>query len=87
MRTGRSVSVVPDSDLPEIAMSQNAVVNLGWTDIQLLHPVCIGYTIYAESVCAGKRKSSSRPSVGIITVILRGQNQDGTSSSRGLAPS
>ena len=37
--------------LSVIDMSQNAVANLGWTDIKLTHPVYIGDTLYAESVC------------------------------------
>jgi itaconyl-CoA hydratase len=58
-------------------MSQNAVANLGWTDIKLTHPVYIGDTLYAESVCTDKRESTSRPGMGIITMITRGLNQDG----------
>jgi acyl dehydratase len=63
--------------LSVIDMSQNAVANLGWTDIKLTHPVYIGDTIYAESVCTDKRESSSRPGMGIITMITRGLNQHG----------
>lgn len=63
--------------LSVIDMSQNAVANLGWTDIRLTHPVFIGDTIYAESVCTDKRESSSRPGMGIVTMITRGLNQDG----------
>jgi acyl dehydratase len=58
-------------------MSQNAVANLGWTDIKLTHPVYIGDTIYAESICLDKRESSSRPEMGIIRMKTRGLNQDG----------
>lgn len=54
-----------------------AVANLGWTDIKLTHPVYVGDTIYAESVCIDKRESSSRPEMGIITMKTRGLNQDG----------
>ena len=63
--------------LSVIDTSQNAVANLGWTDIRLTHPVYIGDTIYAESVCTDKRESASRPGMGIITMITRGLNQDG----------
>ena len=63
--------------LSVIDMSQNAVANLGWTDIKLTHPVYVGDTIYAESVCIDKRESSSRPEMGIITMKTRGLNQDG----------
>ena len=63
--------------LSVIDMSQNAVANLGWTDIKLTHPVYVGDTIYAESICIDKRESSSRPEMGIITMKTRGLNQDG----------
>ena len=60
-----------------IDMSQNAVANLGWTDIELTHPVYVGDTLYAESICTGLRESSSRPGMGIVTMRTRGLNQDG----------
>lgn len=63
--------------LSVIDMSQNAVANLGWTDIKLTHPVYVGDTIYSESICTDKRESSSRPGMGIITMKTRGLNQDG----------
>ena len=63
--------------LSVIDMSQNAVANLGWTDIKLTHPVYVGDTIYAESVCTGMRESSSRPGMGVITMKTRGLNQHG----------
>jgi itaconyl-CoA hydratase len=63
--------------LSVIDVSQNAVANLGWTDIKLTHPVYIGDTLYAESACRDARLSSSRPGMGIITVYTRGLNQDG----------
>jgi itaconyl-CoA hydratase len=58
-------------------MSQNAVANLGWTDIELTHPVYIGDTLYAESLCTAKRESGKRPGLGIISMFTRGLNQDG----------
>ena len=58
-------------------MSQNAVANLGWTDIKLTHPVYVGDTLYAESICLGRRESASKPDMGIITMFTRGLNQDG----------
>ena len=75
VNSGLTVALV--LGLSVIDMSQNAVANLGWTDIKLTHPVYIGDTIYAESVCLDKRLSSSRPGMGIITMITRGLNQDG----------
>lgn len=58
-------------------MSQNAVSNLGWTDIKLTHPMYEGDTLYAESICTDARESASRPNVGIISMKTRGLNQDG----------
>lgn len=57
--------------------SQNAIANLGWTDIRLPHPVFVGDTLYAESRVLEKRESGSRPYAGIVGVQSRGLNQDG----------
>ncbi len=75
VNSGLTVALV--LGLSVIDMSQNAVANLGWTDIKLTHPVYIGDTLYAESLCLDKRESSSRPEMGIITMKTRGLNQDG----------
>ena len=75
VNSGLTVALV--LGLSVIDMSQNAVANLGWTDIKLTHPVYIGDTIYAESVCTEMRDSSSRPNMGLITMFTRGLNQDG----------
>jgi itaconyl-CoA hydratase len=56
VNSGLTVALV--LGLSVIDMSQNAVANLGWTDTRLTHPVYIGDTIYAESVCTGKRRST-----------------------------
>lgn len=58
-------------------ISQNAMANLGWKDIQLPNPVFVGDTLYAESIVLEVRESKSRPQVGIVTVRSRGLNQDG----------
>jgi itaconyl-CoA hydratase len=58
-------------------VSQKAIANLGWTDIKLTHPVYVGDTLYAESICLDTRESSSRPEMGIIRMKTRGLNQDG----------
>lgn len=63
--TGLSVSDV----------SQNAVANLAWTDIQLPAPVFAGDTLYAESEVLEVRPSRSRPAQGIVRVRTRGFNQ------------
>jgi acyl dehydratase len=57
--------------------SQNAMANLGWTDIMLPHPVFVGDTLYAESRVLEKRESASRPYAGIVGVQSRGLNQEG----------
>ena len=59
-------------------VSQNAVANLGWTDIVMPAPVFNGDTLYAESKVLDKRESKSRPAQGIVTVATRAWKQDGT---------
>ena len=59
-------------------VSQNAIANLGWTDITMPAPVFNGDTLYAESTVLEKRESKSRPRQGIVTVATRGWKQDGT---------
>jgi len=59
-------------------VSQNAVANLGWTDIVMPAPVFNGDTLYAESKVMEKRESKSRPKQGIVTVATRAWKQDGT---------
>ncbi|MEO3783805.1 MaoC family dehydratase [Actinocorallia sp. B10E7] len=63
--------------LSVVDMSQNALLNLGWTDIKLTHPVFVGDTLYGESIVLETRESKSRPYAGIITMKTRGLNQDG----------
>ncbi|MGV1005361.1 MAG: MaoC family dehydratase [Candidatus Nanopelagicales bacterium] len=63
--------------LSVIDMSQNAVANLGWNNIKLSHPVYVGDTIYAESICTALRPSNSRPGFGIVSLGTRALNQDG----------
>lgn len=75
VNSGLTVALV--LGLSVIDMSQNAIANLGWTDIMLTHPVYVGDTIYAESICVDKRVSASRPFAGIITMNTRGVNQHG----------
>jgi itaconyl-CoA hydratase len=55
--------------------SENAVANLGWSDIELPRPVFVGDTIWAESDVLAARESGSRPSCGIVTIKTRGVNQ------------
>ena len=58
-------------------VSQKAVANLGWQDIQLSHPLFPGDTLYAESEVIEKRESRSRPEQGVVTIRTTGKNQDG----------
>ena len=57
--------------------SENAVANLGWTDIRLPKPVFVGDTLWAESEILELRPSASRPTVGIVSMRSRGVNQRG----------
>lgn len=75
VNSGLTVALV--LGLSVIDMSQNAVLNLAWTDIRLTHPVFVGDTIYAESIVASKRESGSRPYAGILGCRTRGLNQHG----------
>ncbi len=59
-------------------VSQRAIANLGWTDIEMPAPVFNGDTLYAESTVLGARESKSRPTQGIVTVATRAWKQDGT---------
>ena len=59
-------------------VSQNAVANLGWTDIVIPAPVFNGDTLYAESTVLDKRESKSRPGQGIVSVATRAWKQDGS---------
>ena len=58
-------------------VSQNAMANLGWESIELMHPLFVGDTVYAESLVLDLKGSNSRPYAGIVTVRTQGLNQDG----------
>lgn len=58
-------------------VSQKAIANLGWENINLTYPLFVGDTLYGESEVLEKRESKSRPNQGIVTVHTRGFNQDG----------
>jgi acyl dehydratase len=57
--------------------SENAVANLGWTDIRLPNPVFVGDTLWAESEILATRASRSKPDLGIVSIRSRGINQRG----------
>jgi itaconyl-CoA hydratase len=75
VNSGLSVAIVLGISVSD--MSQNAIANLGWTDISLTQPLFVGDTLYAESLVADVRASRSRPDAGILTCVTRGLNQDG----------
>ncbi|MFC5747238.1 MaoC family dehydratase [Actinomadura rugatobispora] len=75
VNSGFTIALVLGQTVSDI--SQNAVANLEMTDIRLTHPVFVGDTLYAESICTGVRESKSRPDVGIVSTYTRGLNQDG----------
>jgi len=58
-------------------LSEHVMANLQWNDVKLPSPVFVGDTIYASSEILGKRESSSRQDVGIVTARTTGVNQDG----------
>lgn len=58
------------------SMSFNAIANLGWDNVKIIHPVYVGDTLLAESEVIGKRESESRKNQGIVTIHTKGYNQD-----------
>lgn len=75
VNSGLSVAMVLGISVSDI--SQNAIANLGWTDIELRNPLFVGDTLYAESLITATRESSSRPEAGIVSCLTRGLNQHG----------
>ena len=53
------------------------VANLGFSEVSFPKPVLHGDTLYAETLIAAKRESSSRPGEGIVTFEHTGRNQHG----------
>ena len=53
------------------------VANLGFTEVAFPAPMFHGDTLYAETVCTGKRLSKSRPGQGIVELEHIGRNQHG----------
>jgi len=76
VNSGLTVAMVLGLSVSDI--SQNAIANLGWTDIELVHPVHVGDTLYADSIVTELRRSTSRPCAGIVGCFTRGLNQHGT---------
>ncbi len=57
-----TLSIVAGMSVADV--SQQAVANLGWTDIRLLAPVFVGDTIYAESEVLATREFAIAPQSG-----------------------
>src|SRR5699024_8717383 len=76
VNSGLSLAIVLGMTVPEV--SGKAVANLGWKNIDLVAPVFVGDTIYAESEVLDKRQSQSRPHQGLVTVQTVGVKSDGT---------
>ena len=53
------------------------VANLGFSEVSFPRPVFHGDTLYAETLCADKRESRSRPGEGIVNLEHTGRNQHG----------
>ena len=53
------------------------VANLGFRDVSFPNPVRHGDTVYAETLIADKRASSSRPGEGLVTFAHTARNQHG----------
>ncbi|MCT1413813.1 MaoC family dehydratase [Corynebacterium sanguinis] len=53
------------------------VANLGFSEVSFPNPMFHGDTLYAETVCTGKRLSASRPGQGIVHLEHIGRNQHG----------
>lgn len=75
VNSGFSVALVVGMSVSDV--SAQAIANLGWTDIELVHPLYVGDTVYTESMVTAVRPSASRPGDGIVGVLTRGLNQDG----------
>lgn len=71
-----TLSLVTGQSVTDI--SQRAMANLSWVEVQLPNPVFEGDTIYSQSEVLEKRESRSKPNVGIVTVRTTGFNQHGT---------
>ena len=55
----------------------NVFANMGWGEVRIPHPLFEGGTLYAEFQVIEKRKSASRPVVGVLSVRTIGYNQNG----------
>lgn len=58
-------------------ISENAITELRYDDVQFTSPVFHDDTLYAESEVLEKRDSAERPDGGIVEFRVRGYNQEG----------
>jgi itaconyl-CoA hydratase len=75
VNSGFTIALVLGQTVSDI--SQNAIANLQMTNVVMSHPVFVGDTLYAESLCTALRESGSRPYAGIVGVRTRALNQHG----------
>ena len=75
VNSGLTIAMLIGQSVSDI--SQRAIANLSLTNVRLTHPVFVGDTLYAESICTGKRESASRPYAGLVNVHTRALNADG----------
>lgn len=69
------LSIVHGLSTFDISSPPKAIAHLGWQDIQVEIPTFHGDTLYAETEILDKRRSSSKPDRGIVTVRTTGKNQ------------
>ena len=50
-------------------------MTIGWNNVKFILPVFIGDTLHLEFEVITKRKSKSRPTFGIVTLLYRVKNQ------------
>lgn len=75
VNSGLTIAMLIGQSVTDV--SQKAIANLALTNVKLTHPVFVGDTLYAESICTGKRESASRPYAGLVEVRSRALNADG----------
>ena len=70
-----TLALVVGMSVPDV--SEQAMANLGWSEIRLPNPVFLGDTLYCETEVLARRESKSFSEAGIVKVRSRGVNQDG----------
>lgn len=75
VNSGLTIAMLIGQSVTDI--SQKAIANLALDNVRLTHPVYVGDTLYAESICTGTRESRSKPHAGLINVHTRALNAEG----------